>query len=91
RKKMGFPTPLKQWLLDPRANRFYALLRDPNRLLAAHLDCREIDRLIQRHQSGQEDGTDRLWNLLNLQIWGDLFLLGKQDEWQPSEAVLAPA
>jgi len=91
RKKMGFPTPLKQWLMDPRANRFYTLLRDPNRLLAAHLDGREIDRLIERHQSGQEDGTDRLWNLLNLQIWGDLFLLGKQDEWQPGEAVLEPA
>ena len=91
RKKMGFPTPVKQWLKDPRANRFYALLRDPNRLLASHLDGREINRLIERHQSGQEDCTDRLWNLLNLQIWGDLFLLGKQDEWQSSEAVLAPA
>jgi len=91
RKKMGFPTPLRQWLMDPRAKRFYTLLRDPNRLLAAHLDGGEIARLIERHQSGQEDGTDRLWNLLNLQIWGDLFLLGKQDEWQPSETVLAPA
>jgi asparagine synthase (glutamine-hydrolysing) len=91
RKKMGFPTPVKQWLKDPRADRFYTLLRDPNRLLAAHLDGREIDRLIERHQSGQEDCTDRLWNLLNLQIWGDLFLLGKQDEWQSSEAALAPA
>jgi len=91
RKKMGFPTPVKQWLKDPRADRFYTLLRDPNRLLAAHLDAPEIDRLIERHRSGQEDCTDRLWNLLNLQIWGDLFLLGKQDEWQSSEAVLAPA
>ena len=51
----------------------------------------EIERLIQRQQSGLEDCTDRLWNLINLQIWGDLFLLGKQDEWQSSEAVLAPA
>jgi asparagine synthase (glutamine-hydrolysing) len=91
RNKMGFPTPVKQWLKDPRADRFYTLLRDPNRLLAAHLDGREIDRLIERHRSGQEDCTDRLWNLLNLQIWGDLFLLGKQDEWQSSEAALAPA
>ena len=91
RKKMGFPTPVKQWLKDPRADRFYTLLRDPNRLLAAHLDAPEIDRLIERHRSGQEDCTDRLWNLLNLQIWGDLFLLGKQDEWQSSEAALAPA
>jgi asparagine synthase (glutamine-hydrolysing) len=91
RKKMGFPTPMKQWLKDPRAERFYTLLRDPNRLLAAHLDGGEIERLIQRQQSGQEDCTDRLWNLINLQIWGDLFLLGKQDEWHSSEAVLAPA
>src|SRR5205823_10292075 len=27
RKKMGFPTPLRQWLLDPRADGLYSILR----------------------------------------------------------------
>jgi hypothetical protein len=28
-----------------------------------------------------EDATDRLWRLLNLQLWGDVFLTGKRDRW----------
>ena len=38
--------------------------------------------LLDRHRSGMEDATDRIWSLLNLQVWGDLFITGKQDRWQ---------
>ncbi|MBZ5606956.1 MAG: asparagine synthase (glutamine-hydrolyzing) [Acidobacteriia bacterium] len=81
RKKMGFPTPLRQWLLDPRAEPLYAALRSRDGLLASHLDMREVDALIQRHRSGAEDATDRIWRLVNLQLWGDLFLTGRRDQW----------
>ena len=77
RKKMGFPTPLRQWLLDPRAEPLYACLRDPDGLLAAYTDRAELDSLLVRHQRGGEDATDRIWRLLNLQIWGDQFLTGR--------------
>jgi asparagine synthase (glutamine-hydrolysing) len=78
RKKMGFPTPLRQWLLDPRADVLYAALRARDGLLAAYVDASALDRLLERHQAGLEDATDRIWRLLNLQLWGDLFLTGKQ-------------
>ena len=40
--------------------------------------------------SGQEDATDRIWRLLNLQLWGDLFLTGKRDErWDGLMAAVA--
>ena len=81
RPKMGFPTPLRDWLLRPSAQRFYDLLLDRDGLLASYLDRGELETLIQRHQARQEDGTDRIWNLINLQIWGDLFLRGKREEW----------
>jgi asparagine synthase (glutamine-hydrolysing) len=80
RKKMGFPTPLTRWLRDPRAEPLYAALRSPDGLLAAHLDLRLVDALIQRHRSGREDATDRIWRLLNLQLWGDLFLTGRREQ-----------
>jgi asparagine synthase (glutamine-hydrolysing) len=80
RKKMGFPTPLAQWLRDPRAEPLYARLRSPEGLLAAHLDLGQVDALIHRHRSGQEDATDRIWRLLNLQLWGDLFLTGRREQ-----------
>ena len=79
RKKMGFPTPLRAWLLDPRAEPLYTALRSPDGLLASVLDMREVSSLIDRHRSGFEDATDRLWRLINLQVWGDLFLTGRRE------------
>jgi asparagine synthase (glutamine-hydrolysing) len=80
RKKMGFPTPLRQWLLDPRAGTLYGNLMARDGLLARYIDAAALDRLIGRHVRGEEDATDRIWRLLNLQVWGDLFLTGKLDQ-----------
>ncbi|HEV8041220.1 MAG TPA: asparagine synthase (glutamine-hydrolyzing) [Bryobacteraceae bacterium] len=79
RKKMGFPTPLRDWLLDARAEPLYAAILSPDGLLASLLDMREVGALIDRHRSGFEDATDRIWRLLNLQLWGDLFLTGRKN------------
>ena len=79
RKKMGFPTPLRRWLLDEAAQPMLAALTDANGLLAAHLNLDRVRELIARHQSGAEDATDRLWRLINLQIWGDMFVTGRRD------------
>ncbi len=80
RKKMGFPTPLRQWLLGASAEPLYQTLRSRDGLLAAYLDPQQIETLIERHRSGFEDATDRIWRLLNLQIWGDLFLTGRREQ-----------
>jgi asparagine synthase (glutamine-hydrolysing) len=82
RKKMGFPTPLSQWLRHPRADTLLAALSARDGLLAAYVNASELDRLIERHRAGLVDATDRLWRLLNLQIWGDVFLTGKRERWQ---------
>jgi asparagine synthase (glutamine-hydrolysing) len=87
RKKRGFPTPLTQWLRDPRVEPVYARMRSPDGLLAAHFDLGQVGALIERHRSGREDATDRIWRLLNLQLWGDLFLTGRQEQaWTPAAA-----
>jgi asparagine synthase (glutamine-hydrolysing) len=80
RKKMGFPTPLRQWLLDSRASGLFALLRAKDGLLASYVDLSALDRLLASHQRGFLDATDRIWRLLNLQIWGDVFLNGRRPE-----------
>src|SRR5438445_3301489 len=74
RKKMGFPTPLRQWLMDPRARHLFDILRAKDGLLASYVDGHALDALLTRQMSGQEDATDRIWRLLNLQLWGVLFL-----------------
>ena len=81
RKKMGFPTPMRQWLRDERAEPLYAALPDRNGFIASYLDLGAVDRLVERNRSGVEDCTDRLWRLINLQLWGDLFITGKREKW----------
>jgi asparagine synthase (glutamine-hydrolysing) len=82
RRKMGFPTPIREWLLDSRAGRLYTCLRDPDGLVAACTDRTELEALLERHQRGVEDATDRIWRLLCLQIWGDVFLAGRADRYE---------
>jgi asparagine synthase (glutamine-hydrolysing) len=88
RKKMGFPTPLRQWLLDDRAEPLFALLVDRKKFLGEYVDLGYVRNLIERHRSGTEDATDRLWRLLNLQLWGELFLSGRRG---PDYDALLPA
>ena len=89
RRKMGFPTPLRQWLRDPRADAIFQFLRMEDGFLAAYLDMRRVNALIERHSSGRYDATDRLWRLLNLQIWGDVFITGNRGRvW---DGLMAPA
>jgi asparagine synthase (glutamine-hydrolysing) len=86
RKKMGFPTPLRQWLMDPRAESLLQVLRRKDGLVQDCLDMGAVDELLDRHRRGLVDATDRIWRLLNLQIWGDTFLTGNGE---PSAPLLA--
>ena len=73
RKKMGFPTPIRQWLRADAASGMLNGLLDRNGFLAEYLDLAPIAKLMERHRGGTLDATDRLWRLLNLQLWGDLY------------------
>jgi asparagine synthase (glutamine-hydrolysing) len=89
RRKMGFPTPLRQWLREESAAGLYDLLRNPNGILVEYVHHDALKTLISDHLSGSHDCTDRLWRLINLQIWGDVFITGRRD--RSSELISAPA
>jgi hypothetical protein len=75
---MGFPTPLRQWLRTNEAAPILDSLLDPEGIIASSLNMDAVKELIVHHRGGAQDGTDRLWNLLNLQIWGDTFITGRR-------------
>ncbi len=79
RKKMGFPTPLRQWLREPAARPLLESLQSRDGLLAAYVNPARLRSLLERHLSGAEDATDRIWRLLNFQIWGDLFIVRRRE------------
>ncbi len=90
RKKMGFPTPLASWFRDAKAKPLFDAICAPDGLVAACLDREAVSALIHRHRSGFEDATDRIWRLLNFQMWGDLFITGKRER-SGLEALAEPA
>jgi hypothetical protein len=51
-----------------------------------------VRALVEAHRAGREDATDRIWRLLNLQLWGQIFLTGDREavfsSWAAPEAQL---
>jgi len=90
RKKMGFPTPLRAWLSDSEASPLLDSLLSDDGIVGDMLDRKELGALLDRHRAGTEDATDRIWRLLNLQIWGEIFITGKRKRpWEELEGMAA--
>jgi asparagine synthase (glutamine-hydrolysing) len=77
RRKMGFPVPISNWLrtaFSPIVDEFVLSERTARRgLLSANV----LRRLVERHRRGVEDHGDRLWLLVNLEIWHRMFIDGE--------------
>ncbi len=73
RKKMGFPTPLKQWLREERAAEQLEMVTAPGNFLSRWIRPQPVRDLIAAHRAGRVDATDRIWRLLNLELWGRRF------------------
>jgi asparagine synthase (glutamine-hydrolysing) len=91
RKKMGFPTPLRQWFRDKENDSIISLLLRRNSFLSEYVSLNYVEELVNKQRSGVEDATDRLWRLLNLQVWGEMMFAGRQDEYWDGLLTSAPA
>jgi len=80
RQKMGFPTPIAAWLLREDAAPVRDYLCDREGILAEYTDSAYVNDLVDKHLSRVHDATDRIWRLLNLQLWGDMFLTGRREQ-----------
>ena len=51
-----------------------------------------VEKLLREHRARYRDHYDRIWRLLNLELWHRVCLEGESHEWasQPSEAKLVP-
>jgi asparagine synthase (glutamine-hydrolysing) len=79
RKKMGFPTPWAYWLAGPQLEEIERLLSEP-RSRARGLFRREaVQRIFDEHRAGHRDHGNRIWRLLNLELWQRVFLDGEFD------------
>ena len=69
RKKMGFPTPWTHWLAGPQLDSIELLLTETRTLDRGLFRPEALRRLFAEHRSGRRDHGDRIWRLLNLELW----------------------
>jgi asparagine synthase (glutamine-hydrolysing) len=76
RKKMGFPTPFGSWLLGPQLQSIEDTLLESRSLERKLFKPEAIGKLFQEHRAHHRDHTDRIWRLLNLELWHRVFVDG---------------
>ncbi len=72
RKKLGFPTPVKEWFADSKGDLFSRITE--NIYIKEHFNIEQITRLISDHQALRVDNARKLYMLLLLAIWHDIFI-----------------
>jgi asparagine synthase (glutamine-hydrolysing) len=77
RKKMGFPTPWAYWLAGPQVAEIERLLLEPRSEARELFRPEAIRRLFAEHRGGRRDHGNRIWRLLNLELWQRVFLDGE--------------
>jgi asparagine synthase (glutamine-hydrolysing) len=77
RPKMGFPVPLGAWL----RGRYRSVLDDyvtSERARARGIfDADFVARVVAEHVSGERDHSERLWTLVNFEVWLRRFMDGE--------------
>jgi asparagine synthase (glutamine-hydrolysing) len=76
RKKMGFPTPWTYWLAGPQLQQIENLLSEPRTAARGLFRPEAISRIFAEHRAGQRDHGNRIWRLLNLELWQRVCLEG---------------
>ncbi len=77
RPKLGFPTPWSGWLGGPRLETIREMLLEPRSLDRGYFRREAIERLFNEHRAKHRDNYDRIWRLLNLELWHRVCLEGE--------------
>jgi asparagine synthase (glutamine-hydrolysing) len=76
RKKKGFPTPWAHWL-GPQLNAIEGLLLAPRSMDRGLFRPQSVKQVFAEQRNRTRDHSNRIWRLLNLEIWHRVFLDGE--------------
>jgi asparagine synthase (glutamine-hydrolysing) len=79
RPKLGFPTPWSGWLAGNRLDAIEKLLLEGRSLQRGYFRREAIERLFAEHRAKYRDHYDRIWRLLNLELWHRVCLEGESE------------
>jgi asparagine synthase (glutamine-hydrolysing) len=76
RAKMGFPVPFSAWTRGAWSGVVRDVLLDRRARERGLIEPRAVEQLLGDHTAGKVDGGDRIWSLLNLELWHRTFIDG---------------
>ena len=80
RKKMGFPTPWEYWLAGPQLEDLEHMLLEPRSAERGLFRPEAVKRIFAEHRSRTRDHGNRIWRLINLEIWHRVLIDGEAAE-----------
>ncbi len=77
RSKMGFPVPIGKWFRGAYSSVIDEYVLSERALSRNIFSPKFVHDLVKRHQTGGENHDERLWALVNFEIWQRQFLDGE--------------
>jgi asparagine synthase (glutamine-hydrolysing) len=87
RPKLGFPTPWSGWLAGTQLDSIEKLLLEPRSLDRGLFNRAAIERLFKEHRSNYRDNYDRIWRLLNFELWQRVCIEGESHAFGGNDVV----
>ena len=76
RPKEGFRVPLDEWFRGGLRELACDQLLSPGSFVTSVFDRSVVERLLERHQRGEQDEEIRIWTLLALEVWHEQCVVG---------------
>jgi asparagine synthase (glutamine-hydrolysing) len=73
RRKVGFRIPLAQWFRGKLKDLCYDCICQRNGLMTQLFSSRDIRKILDDHCANRKDNALKIWTLLGLAIWSDVF------------------
>jgi asparagine synthase (glutamine-hydrolysing) len=86
RPKLGFPTPWSGWLAGPQLDKIERILLEPRSIDRGFFKRTAVEKLFREHRQHYRDHYDRIWRLLNLELWHRVCLEGEDHSFQSKVA-----
>jgi len=74
RKKSGFGVPVGSWIKNELKDYTYGILLNQRCIKRGYFNEQTIKRILDEHSLGKVDHGHRIWSLINLELWHQMFI-----------------
>lgn len=73
RRKVGFRVPLDAWFRGGLRDMAHDVLLSPDSLVSSVMEPKAVRSLLASHNTGRRNEEARIWTLLSLEVWHQVF------------------